>query len=438
LYPEQVRFLREGFTPLADGALPYPELVFSCPKKSGKSTFAAMILLYTVVVLGGQYAEAFCLANDEEQAQGRVFEAARRIIENSPLLRTSVKVSATRITFTATGSTITAIASDYASAAGASPTMSVFDELWAYTSERARRLFDEMIPTPTRRPSVRLTVTYAGFAGESELLESLYRRAVEGEALAPDLYRAPGLLAYWTHRCCAPWQTQQWLDETRRALRENQYRRMILNEWVTAEDVFIALAEFDACTDSTAIPIFSAPSTMDVFVAVDASLKHDSTAIVAVTWLDGKLRLVNLRTFQPSPHAPLDFEGTIEQTLLEWKQRYRLREIRVDPWQMASTMQRLRKAGLNVVEFAQTVPNLTAMASNLYELIRTRTLALYPDADLRRAVAQAIAVESARGWVIKKGAAIAPHRPRHRASDGLSWRGAGQERSPAHTLGVVR
>jgi phage terminase large subunit-like protein len=45
------------------------------------------------------------------------------------------------------GSTITAIASDYAGAAGAHPVISVFDELWGYTSERSRRLWDEMIPT---------------------------------------------------------------------------------------------------------------------------------------------------------------------------------------------------------------------------------------------------------------------------------------------------
>src|SRR5262245_33131965 len=46
-----------------------------------------------------------------------------------------------------------------------------FDELWAYTSEGARRLWDEMVPVPTRKVSGRLTVTYAGFEGESVLLE---------------------------------------------------------------------------------------------------------------------------------------------------------------------------------------------------------------------------------------------------------------------------
>jgi hypothetical protein len=36
--------------------------------------------------LGGRYAEGFAAANDYEQAQGRVFQAAARIVEASPLL----------------------------------------------------------------------------------------------------------------------------------------------------------------------------------------------------------------------------------------------------------------------------------------------------------------------------------------------------------------
>jgi hypothetical protein len=121
-------------------------------------------------------------------------------------LRDSAKVTASKIEFPSTGATITAIASDYAGAAGANPTITVFDELWAYTSERSQRLWDEMVPVPTRKVSMRLTVTYAGFEGESELLESLYKRGLAGEEIAPDLYQQPNLLMYWTHHCHAPWR----------------------------------------------------------------------------------------------------------------------------------------------------------------------------------------------------------------------------------------
>jgi hypothetical protein len=108
-----------------------------------------LILIYVIVVLGGSYAEGYCVANDFDQAQGRVFQAAGRIIQVSPLLSDSAKITANRIEFISTGSTITAIASDYAGSAGANPTITIFDELWGYTSERSQRLWDEMVPVPT-------------------------------------------------------------------------------------------------------------------------------------------------------------------------------------------------------------------------------------------------------------------------------------------------
>ena len=138
-----------------------------------------MATLYCVLVLGGPFAEAYALANNFEQSQGRVFQAIARIIEASPLLASSAKVTANRIEFISTGASISALANDFAGAAGSNPTLSIFDELWAFTSERSHRLWDEMVPPPTRKVAARLTVTYAGFEGESELLESLYKRGLE-------------------------------------------------------------------------------------------------------------------------------------------------------------------------------------------------------------------------------------------------------------------
>lgn len=403
LYPAQERFLREAFTPLPDGRLPYPELVFSAPKKSGKTATAAMATLYTVLALGGPYAEAYCVANDFEQAQGRVFQAIARIVEASPLLRAIAKVTDSRILFPSTGATIQALASDYAGAAGANPTITVFDELWAYTSERARRLWDEMVPVPTRKVSVRLTVTYAGFEGESELLWELYKRGLQGEEIAPGLYRQPGLLMFWSHEPVAPWQTEVWKEQMRRQLRPNAYLRLIENRWVSNESSFVPVEWWDACTDLDLRPEVHDPH-LPVWVGVDASHKRDSAAVVACTWdaQRRKVRLVWHRKWQPSPEDPLDFEETIEQTLLDLRERFNVVLVSYDPWQMVATAQRLQKVGLPMVEFPQSVPNLTEASQNLYDLIKGRGLAVYPDDDFRLAVQRAVAVETSRGWRITK------------------------------------
>ena len=50
-------FVRYAFKLTPDGRLQYPELLFSGPKKSGKTAFGAMLVIYVIVALGGRYAE---------------------------------------------------------------------------------------------------------------------------------------------------------------------------------------------------------------------------------------------------------------------------------------------------------------------------------------------------------------------------------------------
>lgn len=394
-------FLKHAFATDADGRLLYPEQVYSCPKKSGKTTFAAIYVITIVLLYGGAYGEAICAANDFEQSVGRVFAAIRRIIECSPLLFPEGRITANKITIA--GATISAIPSNYASAAGSNPVIAIFDELWGYDSEPARRLFDELVPPPTRRIACRLTVTYAGFAGESALLEELYYRGLQQPQVAADLHAGDGILMFWSHNPVAPWQTEAWLAKMRRSLRPTQFLRMIENRFVTADSSFIELAAWDKCVDPGIGHTVNDPR-LPIWVGVDASIKHDSTAMVAVTW-DQKaqrVRVVTHRTVQPSPDDPLDFEATIERTLLDWSKRFDLREVLYDPWQMQATAQRLTRAGLRLKEFPQSSPNLTVASQNLYELIKGQNLLVYPDAAMRLAISRAVGLETSRGWRITK------------------------------------
>jgi len=76
--------------------------------------------------------------------------------------------------------------------------------------------------------------------------------------------------------------------------------------------------------------------------------------------------------------------------------------VRYDPYQLVAVAQRLSAHGLPMVEFAQSVPNLTEASSNLFELTKARNLALYPDAEMRLAVSRCVALETSRGWRIAK------------------------------------
>ena len=95
------RFLAHAFQLSDDGRLLYPEQVYSCPRKSGKTTFAAIHALTTTLLFGGRYPEATICANDFEQVRGRVFEMMKRIVECSPFLRTEATITQARIEFPA-------------------------------------------------------------------------------------------------------------------------------------------------------------------------------------------------------------------------------------------------------------------------------------------------------------------------------------------------
>jgi len=403
LLPAEREFLKHALATDRDGRLLFPEMIYGAIKKSGKTGFAALLVLTVLLLYGGRYAEAYCVANDLEQAQGRVFEMVRRIVEATPLLRRGTKITGDRITFASTGATVRALASDFASAAGGHPTISVFDELWGYASERARRLYDELVPVPTRKISCRLVVSHAGFEGEGELLQELYKRGLTLPQVGPSLYAGDGMLMAWHHEPIAPWQDEKWLAQMRRTLRPNQYLRMIENRFVTSESSFIDMVEWDACVDPDATPVLQ-DRNLPVWIGVDASVKHDSTAIAVVTFDRQAQRviLVGHRIFQPSKKEPLDFDATIVRTVRDFMKRFGVRGVFYDPFQMAAVAQRLQAAGVPMREFPQTVGNLTEIASNLFELVKSRALVAYPDADMRLAISRAVAVETGRGWRISK------------------------------------
>ena len=92
-------FLKFAFKLDETGRLRFPELVFGAIRKSGKSTLAAIFIITLLLLFGGRFAEAYCCANDLAQAQSRVFEACRRIIEASPALKREARITADKIVF---------------------------------------------------------------------------------------------------------------------------------------------------------------------------------------------------------------------------------------------------------------------------------------------------------------------------------------------------
>lgn len=185
----------------------YSIRLWSEVKKSGKTFLAALVALYYTMTRPDS--EVVCLADDEEQAQSRVFAICVKLCEYNHELRASAKILSSEIRFSS-GSVIKAMASEYKGAAGVRQILTIFDELWAYDSERALRLFEEMTPPPTIADAFIFIVSYAGFTGESTVLEKLYYRGLGGKKLSRqyEVTADARLCMFWSHKARQPWQTK--------------------------------------------------------------------------------------------------------------------------------------------------------------------------------------------------------------------------------------
>jgi phage terminase large subunit-like protein len=353
-------------------------------------------------LFGRAVCRGYVIANDEAQATDRIFTAAARIVEASPLLQADI--TATKIAFS-NGSFIQALASDYRGAAGSAPTIVLADEIWGFTFEGAARLWDECCPTPTRKPSVRMVTSYAGITGESALLERLVKRGLSGEMIAKDLYTQSGMIAFISHDRIAPWQAEAWLEEARASTRPSAFMRQYQNEFTSGESTFVDMDDYDRCVDADARPVLSDPH-LQVWLGLDGSYAHDSTAIAAVTFdtTAQRVRLVAHRIFIPSKDEPLDF-GVVEEALLEMRRRFALKQVFFDPFQLVALSQRMTTLGLPMEPFTQSSSNLEAASNNLAELIRHHNLSLYSDPEIRLAMSRTVAVETPRGLRISKSKA---------------------------------
>jgi phage terminase large subunit-like protein len=401
LSPHQRKVLKLAMRFSAEGRLVgLRYLVWGEPKKSGKTLLAAAVVTWWAYTR--PHTEVIAVANDEKQAVGRVFRTLVALVTQNAALASSATMRATWITFS-NGSRVDAIALDYTGEAGGRQSLVSYDEPWGIMSERARRLFEELTPPPSEAESWVLMTTTAGFNGESELLETLYRTGMQGERLDDELevYRAGAVTMFWSHTPRQPWQTPEYYEEQRQTLRPNAFKRLHQNEWVTGTESFIAAEDWDACVDETLVPVLGGFRFRTVH-AVDFAPKHDFTARVSVSIQGDRLVLVGHRIWKPAPGEPLDLEETVERDLRECHGRGHCAAIVVDPYQMHGSITRLQKAGLPIREIPQTQPNTAAFSQSLYDALKGRNLVMYPSRDLREEALNAVAVETGRAWRLAK------------------------------------
>jgi len=393
------------------GILPYKTVIYSCPKKSGKTEVGALIAAWFATCISPDGDECLVIATNLDQAVDRVFRGVTDCFMRNPVLRQGSVIQARGIQ-TPRNVQIKAIPGSYAGAAGANMGLTTWDELWGLLTESQRRLYEELTPVPTRLNSIRLITTYAGIVGESELLEDLYERGMAGQCLDEDLNiwvnKQASVFMYWDHLPRMPWQTEQYYMEALNepGFRKTAFDRIHRNMWVLGEESF-PLDDFKSCIQPDGWSMFEAnkPNKKTVLaVGVDASENKDRAAITTVFRVGDKMYLGPRRWWQPSKEHPLDLENTMEAYLLELNNNFTISKVFYDKYQFMRSAQTLEKKGLPMELYQQTNQNMGIACGLFTDLMRYQKLVLYDDPALlaEASMASLKALPSGRGHVIVK------------------------------------
>jgi phage terminase large subunit-like protein len=264
-----VRSLFGTLTP--EGLRQYRTALVELPRKNGKTQLAAAIALYLLIADGEPGAEIYSAASDKEQAR-LVYGEAKRMIESSPLLAPGsakrlrgapqVQIYRDAIVVPETQSVYRVLSSEGLTKHGLNPHGVVFDELHAIKN---REIWDVLTTGQgTRDQPLTVAITTAGYDRTSVCYElHEYARKVRAGIVqdpsffsvyygAPDDadWRDPGV---WkaANPALGDFLNEEYLNvEFRQAselpARQNAFRQLYLNQWVSQSTRWIDLALWDA------------------------------------------------------------------------------------------------------------------------------------------------------------------------------------------------
>ncbi len=278
------------------GLFPYTTVIWSQPKKHGKTQIAACVGAWYGVNVEAPNV-IMTMASNQEQSAGLIFNS---MVPSVYALGGKVPFS-THVTpeiRLPNGTIIKAIPNNYAGQAGGNYGLTLWSELWTFKSERDRRLWEETPPVPTRKNSIRWVETYAGFEDESDLLQDLYKRifvttssnathekavpvpelehittTVNGETI-PSCWHIPDeqIFMFWDHEIRAPWITEQYIKSEKASNRASTFTRLWKNLWQSSVGTYLEPAQYDACVTE------DGEEWGPMILAGDASQRNDTTA----------------------------------------------------------------------------------------------------------------------------------------------------------------
>lgn len=380
------------------------------PRKNGKSTMSAPVALYLLAADGEPGAEVYSAATTRDQAR-IVWADAKHMVDRSAGLRSALKVetSAHSIYIGPSASAFKALSKDNnGNLDGLNIHGAIIDELHGHPN---RALWD-VIETGTgaRAQPLIWAITTAGSnrAGICYEQQSYVRKILDGVHDDPTYF---GII-YTIDEGDDPFDPAVWAkanpnygisvspdDLARKALKaqqmaaaQNNFLTKHLNVWVNADSAWMNMQYWDKCAD----PALKEESFYgaDCVVSCDLATKIDVAAKVKLFWknIDGERHYYAFGKYYLPEEAAEDGRNTyyqgwaienrlvltpgnvtdfsvIEDDLREDARKFNVTTAGFDPWQASAIIQRLQQDGLPVLEFRQTVQNMSEPMKELEALV---------------------------------------------------------------------
>jgi phage terminase large subunit-like protein len=434
-----------GFKERATDARRFRQGVVYVPKGNGKTTISAPLALYMTFGEGEGGAEGYAAAVTRDQAR-ILFETAQNMVRRSEDMRDrwQVGVLTNSIFQERTASRFIPISSDAKALDGLNVSVAVCDEIG---SHRTSEVYDALSTAMgKRRQPFLLSISTAtqNSAGIGRQLWDYGLRVLNGVQEDDRLFA----IIYSIDDTDDPWDEATWIkanpawgvsvqpDAIRGIMRqarnnaaqESSVRTRHLNIWIGADDALFSTRQWTLCADrDLKIEDFEGH---ECHLALDLASKSDLAALVAVfpEALDERASKYSvfcrcylnetavLEARNPSypgwavsneliitPGNETDYSA-IEDDIVEWCRRFRVRSMAYDPWGSTQLAQRLASLGVPMVEFRANTQNFSEPTKELEAAIRGSRIRHDGNGPLAWCVGNVVGHYDARGNVYPRKA----------------------------------
>ncbi|OFE11391.1 terminase [Pseudohongiella acticola] len=392
-----------GWLKKKTGMRRFLEVYIEVCRKNGKSALAAGIAIYMLCADGEYGAEVYCGATTEKQAW-EVFRPARLMLTKSPALinAAGIEVMAKNVSVPVDGSRLEPLIGDPGD--GSSPSCSVIDE---FHEHKTPNLYDTMVSgMGARDQPLNFIITTAG----SNIAGPCYDKRRQVQQMLDNTLPNDELFGIiYTIDVGDDWKSlealkkanpnfgvsvakdyliRQQRDAIRYPSRQNSFLTKHLDIWVSARTAWLNIADWQACGKPRI--------TLDQFLGMECWLGIDlasKTDIASVGLLFREEILVRkkqkirwtgfVRNYLPegaierastnkaayetwinSGHLiitdgeEIDFDE-IREDVKDLASQFAIKEVAYDPWRATQLAHQLMKDGATVVEYRNTVQNMS-------------------------------------------------------------------------------